>query len=139
MNQDNTPREFTLEEFRAIKTLVTESCANYDKKYNECVVLDGRCYILNNCYTGSYCKYFKRAVLPLEPTLENQLDNRSDQPFESSMDNIPYKHCDACGLPFTPIIDKEKYCSVRCKKAGEMIKSRELKRKKRMARQKKYA
>ena len=139
MNKNNTPREFTRNEYRAIKSLVTEMCANYDKTYNECMISDKRCYMLNTCYTGSYCKYFRKAVLPLDPILEHQINNNSVQSFPDNHNNGEYKHCEACGLPFSPIIGNEKYCTVRCKKAGDMIKKRESKRKKQRIRQKKYA
>ena len=61
-------RELTREEKRAIRKLVFSLCANYDREYG-CLPLDGPCYMLGKCWTGAYCRYFREAVLPLDPVL----------------------------------------------------------------------
>ena len=128
MNQYCIPREYTREEFNAISSLVSGMCANYDKTYNGCMLLGGRCYMLNKCYTGSCCKYFRRAVLPLDPTLERQIGENTVQQVINDENKGITKYCEVCGLPFTPIIGEEKYCSIRCRRAANIIKSREYKR-----------
>ena len=59
-------RELTREEKRAIRALVTKWCANYDRECG-CLPLDGECYMLGKCWTGALCRYFREAVLPLDP------------------------------------------------------------------------
>ena len=65
-------RELTRQEKTAIRKLVTKWCANYDKDYG-CLPLDCSCYMLGKCWTGAYCRYFRSAVLPLDPVLEKSL------------------------------------------------------------------
>ena len=65
-------RELTREEKRAIRALVTKWCANYDRECG-CLPLDCECYMLGKCWTGAYCRYFRSAVLPLDPVLERSL------------------------------------------------------------------
>ena len=65
-------RELTRQEKAAIRKLVTKWCANYDKDYG-CLPLDCPCYMLGKCWTGAYCRYFRAAVLPLDPVLERSL------------------------------------------------------------------
>lgn len=57
-------RELTREEKAAIRKLVGKWCANYDREYG-CLPLDCECYMFGKCWTGSYCRYFREAVLPL--------------------------------------------------------------------------
>ena len=61
-------RELTRDERKGIRKLVTEMCANYDREYG-CLPLDCECYMLGKCWTGAYCRYFREAVLPLDPLL----------------------------------------------------------------------
>ena len=65
-------RELTRQEMAAIRALVTRWCANYDRTYG-CLPLGCECYMLGKCWTGAYCRYFREAVLPLEPGLEASL------------------------------------------------------------------
>ena len=65
-------RELTREEKSAIRKLVFSLCANYDREYG-CLPLDGPCYMLGKCWTGTYCRYFRDAVLPNDPVLEAAL------------------------------------------------------------------
>ena len=62
-------RELTREEKAKIRKLVKKWCANYDKECG-CLPLDCECYMLGKCWTGAYCRYFREAVLPLDPVLE---------------------------------------------------------------------
>ena len=65
-------RELTRQEKAAIRSLVKRWCANYDKDAG-CLPLDCPCYMLGKCWTGAYCRYFRAAVLPLDPVLERSL------------------------------------------------------------------
>ena len=65
-------RELTRQEKAAIRSLVKRWCANYDKDIG-CLPLDCECYMLGKCWTGAYCRYFRAAVLPLDPVLERSL------------------------------------------------------------------
>lgn len=99
------PRELTREERAVIRKLVTGMCANYDHEYG-CLPLDCACYMLNKWWTGSYCKYFRDAVLPLDPVLEATLTGR-EAPV---MDTRP---CAVCGKAF-PVSGRKAYCSAVC-------------------------
>ena len=61
-------RELSRDERKGIRKLVTEMCANYDRDYG-CLPLDCECYMLGKWWTGAYCRYFREAVLPLDPVL----------------------------------------------------------------------
>ncbi len=80
-------RELTRQEKAEIRKLVTKWCANYDKDYG-CLPLDCPCYMLGKCWTGAYCRYFRSAVLPLDPVLEKSLT------VERITENRP---CPVCG------------------------------------------
>jgi len=112
-------RELTRRERREIKRLVVEMCANYDRDYG-CLPLDyGRCYMLDKWWTGSYCKYFRNAVLPFNPALEVALTG------SGSAGNM--KPCAVCGKPFIPA-GRQAYCSDSCRVQGTREKEREKKR-----------
>ena len=66
------PRELTREEKKSIRALVTRWCANYDRDYG-CLPLECECYMLMKCWTGPMCRYFRDAVLPIDPALAVQL------------------------------------------------------------------
>jgi len=66
-------RELNREEKTVIRTLVVKWCANYDREFG-CLPLDCECYMLGKCWTGAYCRYFREAVLPLNPVLEVALN-----------------------------------------------------------------
>ena len=65
-------RELTREEKRVIRALMTKWCANYDRECG-CLPPDCECYMLGKCWTGALCRYFREAVLPLDPALEAAL------------------------------------------------------------------
>ena len=56
-----------------IRKLVTELCANYDSQDKICLPLDSPCYMLNKWWTGAYCRYFEKAVLPVDAALESAI------------------------------------------------------------------
>ena len=77
-------RELTREEKAAIRSLVVKWCANYGQECG-CLPLDCECYMLGKCWTGAYCRYFREAVLPLDPALEAAL---LTEPTAASRGNI---------------------------------------------------
>lgn len=112
-------RELTRAERAAIKKLVIGECAHYD--YMEgCIPLACECYMLNKWWTGSYCLYFQKSVLPLDPMLEAALVGG----------DVETRPCAACGQPF-PVSGKKAYCSVACEKNALRRQKREYMRKKR--------
>ena len=86
-------RELTREEKRKIRALVTKWCANYDKEYG-CLPLECECYMFGKCWTGAYCRYFREAVLPLDPALEAALLTEGPRP--------EFKPCPICGRACSP-------------------------------------
>jgi len=66
-------RELTRQERTTIRRLVTDLCANYDNRDKFCRSLDCPCYMLHKWWTGSFCRYFREAVLPVDPALESAL------------------------------------------------------------------
>ena len=100
-------RELTREEKRAIRALVTKWCANYDR---EC-----------GC-TGALGRYFREAVLPLDPALEAALLTEGPRP--------DFKICPICGGPVAPD-RRQAYCSAACAKKAHRRQQREYMRKKR--------
>ena len=86
-------RELTREEKAAIRSLVVKWCANYDRECG-CLPLDCECYMLGKCWTGAYCRYFREAVLPLDPALEAALLTEGPRP--------DFKVCPVCGRPVSP-------------------------------------
>ena len=119
------PRELTRDERAAIRALVVKMCANYDGHYNICLPLDCACYMLNKWWTGSYCRYFQDAVLPLDPVLEAALTGRDSAASQ--------KTCPVCGADYIPVTCQA-YCSPACPKEGNRRRSRERMRKKRQNR-----
>ena len=114
-------RELTREEKTAIRKLVTKWCANYDKEYG-CLPLDCECYMLGKCWTGAYCRYFREAVLPLDPVLEAVLTAEGLAPQT--------RPCPVCGGAV--LADgRMRYCSPACAGAALRKQKRDYMRKKR--------
>lgn len=113
-------RELTRQEKAAIRALVLKWCANYDREYG-CLPLDCACYMLGKCWTGAYCRYFREAVLPLDPALEAALTGQSPQAS---------RPCPVCGRP-VPRDGRQRYCSPACAKAAHRQQQRAHMRKKR--------
>ena len=118
---DGLARELTREEKRAIRALVTKWCANYDRECG-CLPLDCECYMLGKCWTGALCRYFREAVLPLDPALEAALLTEGPRP--------DFKICPICGGPVAPD-RRQAYCSAACAKKAHRRQQREYMRKKR--------
>lgn len=114
-------RELTRAERAAIRRLVKKWCANYDPEYG-CLPLDCECYMLNKWWTGAYCRYFREAVLPLDPELERAL---SDPGHKTEL-----RACAVCGRLF-PQQGKRAFCSDACKEAAKRERQREYMRRRR--------
>ena len=91
-------RELTRAERTAIHRLAIGICANYDNEYG-CLPLDCSYYMLHKWWTGAYCKYFRNAVLPLDPVLETAITDRTAD-----------KHCAVCKKPIFTNSNRVKYC-----------------------------
>lgn len=113
-------RELTRDEKKKIRSLVTGMCANYDRESGLCLPLDCACYMLHKCWTGAYCRYFREAVLPLNPELQASLTTEGISP--------ELRACAVCGKAFLPE-GRQAYCSDACKAEGNRRKSRERMRK----------
>lgn len=114
-------RELTREEKAAIRKLVTRLCANYDRDVG-CLPLDCPCYMLEKCWTGALCRYFREAVLPNDPMLEASLAVEGPAPET--------RPCSVCGRAFLPD-GRTLYCSPVCARAALRQQKRNYMRKKR--------
>lgn len=115
MSPNTNNREMTSKEKREIKKLVVAWCANYDKAEKECLPLETGCYMFTKYFTGGFCRYFQKAVSPLNPMLESILLGKA----------IPLqKSCIACGKRFVAKSNSQKYCSEKCATQAEREKSR---------------
>ena len=112
-------RELTREEKAAIRKLVTRLCANYDRDVG-CLPLDCPCYMLEKCWTGALCRYFREAVLPNDPVLEASLAAEGPAPET--------RPCPVCGRAFLPD-GRTRYCAPGCAKAARLKKQRGYMRK----------
>jgi len=113
-------RELTRYERTAILRLVLKMCANYGN--GGCLVLNSQCYMLNKRWTGSYCKYFVKAVLPLDRVLEASLAGINNTCF--------FAACAICEKLFLPA-GRQIYCSAECALKVQRKQQREYMRKKR--------
>lgn len=114
-------RELTREEKAAIRRLVISLCANYDRGQG-CLPLDCECYMLDKCWTGAYCRYFREAVLPTDPVLEAALTGDGPAPDT--------KTCPVCGAAYLPTTSQA-YCSEACRVIGQREADRRRKREQR--------
>lgn len=117
-------RELTRQEKAAIRALVVKWCANYDRDYG-CLPLNCECYMLGKCWTGAYCRYFREAVLPLDPGLEASLTTPIPTP--------ELRICSMCGRSFPPN-RQQRYCSPACQAEANRQKSKQRMRNKRRRR-----
>lgn len=94
----------TRSERSAMQKLVREMCANYDKIYDCCALLDDYgCYQLTRRFADDgMCRYFARAVLPLHPALQAAFSPKDS------------RRCSVCGGKYIPTGRSQKYC-VSCK------------------------
>ena len=118
MSENRIIRELSQNELREIRNLATGMCANYSDYYKECVLLDRPCYMFNVRYAGSgMCKYFRSAVLPLNPALEAALNNTDST-----------KECSVCGTAFVPF-GRSLFCSDKCRVYAKRIQNRNSQKK----------
>ena len=97
-----------------------EMSSFYD--YYGCLPLNCECYMLGKCWTGAYCRYFREAVLPLDPALEAALSGQGPAPET--------RPCPVCGRP--ALLDgRRRYCSEACARAALREQKRDYMRKKR--------
>lgn len=82
----------------------------------------GQNYIKSLFAVGAYCRYFREAVLPLDPALEIALLTEGPRP--------DFKACPVCGRAVAPD-GRQTYCSAACAKAAHRRQQREYMRKKR--------
>ena len=87
-----------------------------------CLPLDCECYMLGKCWTGAYCRYFREAVLPLDPALEAALTTVGPRP--------DFKPCPICGGAVAPD-RRQAYCSEACALKAHRRQQREYMRRKR--------
>lgn len=118
-NDAGAPRELTGAEISAIRKLIVSECANYCRVYG-CLPLESECVMRYKGYTGGGCKYFRSAVLPLDPALEAALTGNC---YET-------RACAYCGKLF-PARGRRAYCSDECKARAQRMQQREHMRKKR--------
>lgn len=85
-------------------------------------VTTSECYMFGKCWTGAYCRYFREAVLPLDPALEAALLTEGPR--------LEFKPCPICGGP-VPLDGRLAYCSESCARIALRRQKREYMRKKR--------
>lgn len=86
------------------------------------LVTTSECYMLGKCWTGAFCRYFRDAVLPLDPVLEAGLAAEGPAP-ETRL-------CPVCGSVFLPD-GRTRYCSPACAKKAHRRQQRDHMKKKR--------
>ena len=93
--------ELTKRQKQRIHHLVTHSCANYFCECG-CLLLEDECYMFGIAFTESkLCRYFEKAVLPLDAELD------------AALHTLPVKRCKVCGKSFAAAGNKQ-YCSANC-------------------------
>lgn len=115
-------RELTRSERAAIRKQVAELCANFDVQDNICSLLDCPCYMLHKWWTGSFCRYFREAVLPTDPALESAVTGADT--------SMRQKICPVCGKAYLPTTSQA-YCSGACRASARRKYERERKRRER--------
>ena len=100
-------RELTGREKQTIRRLVKAMCANFDDEYG-CLPLDSECFMFGKAYAGgALCKWFRTALLPLDPALERIFIGNTSET----------KPCPICGRAF-PLNGRQTYCSSKCSQAA---------------------
>jgi hypothetical protein len=91
-------------QYRQMHKLV-HKCCNYDN--GNCILLDDgeECVCVQSISYSLLCKWFRRAVLPLDGSLETVLLFREE-----------LKRCVVCGQSFLPGSNRAKYCKLCAKK-----------------------
>ena len=90
-------KRLTKEQMPRVRRLVRQ-CCNYD--HGECIALDdgAGCECVQAISYSLLCKWFRSAVLPLDPALELSL-----------LGGVP-KRCANCGEAFVPGSNRAKFC-----------------------------
>jgi predicted nucleic acid-binding Zn ribbon protein len=78
--------------------------------------------MLNKWWTGAYCRYFEKAVLPVDAALESAITGEDT--------SMRQKICPVCGKVYLPITSQA-YCSDACRIYARRKSERERKRRKR--------
>ncbi len=109
----------TAAQLAKVRRLIRTDCQNFDKEHTECYALDegGGCACAQHLSFSLLCRYFKKAVLPLDPKLEQDLLGRRGR-----------KTCVRCGEIFTPGSNRAKYCPACSEKADRERKARYLRK-----------
>ena len=115
-------RELTRQERARVRRLVTDLCANHDNQDRLCLPLDCPCYMLHKWWTGSFCRYFQEAVLPVDPALESAITGEDT--------SLKQKTCLVCGKAYLPTTSQT-YCSDSCRAFARRKSERERKRRSR--------
>ena len=107
-------RRLTQAQMPAIRRLVWQ-CCNYD--HGDCIALDdgGGCCCVQAISYSLLCRWFREAVLPLDPPLELAL-----------LGGRP-KVCASCGMRFVPGSNRARFChacSVKQRKTKEAARQR---------------
>lgn len=113
----------TSKQSRRVNALIRRECCNYDN--GNCVLLDdGDPCVCPQIITYSHiiCKWFRKAVLPLDKELYIELTKPKNA-----------KKCAFCGAEFTAPTRKFKYCD-KCRKIVLRKQKAEYQRKKRLER-----
>lgn len=76
--------------------------------------------MFGKCWTGAYCRYFREAVLPLDPALEAALLTEGPRP--------EFKPCPICGGA-VPADGRMAYCSESCARIALRRQKRDYMRK----------
>ena len=107
----------TNEQLAAVKKLV-KKCCNYSQGF--CTALDegDDCPCVQSFSYSLICKWFRNAVLPMDPVLERKLRNEA------------LKKCERCGKEIAATSNHTKYCAS-CKRIRRQELDAERKRKQR--------
>lgn len=93
--------QMTPAQLKRAKKLIRAECCNYDAQNNECFALDegDGCVCVQSISYSLLCRWFKEAVLPLDPMLESETLRLENQ-----------KICPRCHNPFVPGSNRQEYC-----------------------------
>ena len=108
-------KRLTQEQMPGVRRLVRQ-CCNYDG--GACIALDdgAGCVCVQSLSYSPLCRWFRNAVLPLDPVLEASLLGGTT------------KRCASCGEEFAPVSNRAQYCpacSAVRRKAKEAKRQRE--------------
>lgn len=99
---NSVSQQLTKSQWVRVKRLVEKQCANYtcEGKADTCLHPASDDYGCGQIPSMHLCcRYFMRAVLPLDPALEAELTGTAET-----------RKCAQCGKPFVPASNRAKYC-----------------------------